>query len=468
MTARIRIAAGGWDELSSHLLREDGKEHVAFLPTVFREVENELELLAGAPILIPDSDLVGGPAKDYLELKLEALLRVVNEAVGKGVGLVEVHNHPGAEAPARFSPADHAGFRRVVPYMLRSLPVGFYGALVLGGPDNVDGVVWSAKEERPIPLETVEAVGRNRVVLRTTSAPPVEGRSVGEDALEHFDRQVRAFGADGQAKLNALRVGIVGVGGLGSIVVEQLIRSGVGSVVLVDPDRVEESNLSRVALTRPEDVGRLKVEVMRERILSLDPGARVQAIPSSVCAEEALRALSKVDVLLGCTDNSSSRFALNEIALRFLRPYLDLGSEIHTADGKLSSCGGRFTFTLPGAGCLLCAMAIDPCDAASEFRPQEAREADIRAGYIQGSEEPAPAVMSLNGVVASLGVFELQAWATGIRQVESQSFFDAASGEVRRVATAANKTCLACAEHLGRGGLEELISRYVAFTVSRP
>ena len=465
MVARIRIVAGGWDEVSSHLLREDGKEHVAFLPAVFREDAGELELLARAPILVPDCDLVGGPAEDYLELKPEALLRIVNEAVGEGVGLVEVHNHPGADAPVRFSLADDAGFRRVVPYMLQSLPSGFYAALVLGGPENVDGVVWSAKTEGSIPIETVELVGRNRVVLRTTSAPPVEGRSVGEGALKHFDRQVRAFGADGQAKLNALRVGIVGVGGIGSIVVEQLIRSGVGYVALVDPDRVEESNLTRVALTRPEDVGRLKVEVMRERILSLNPAARVQAIPSSVSTEEALRALSRVDVMVGCTDNSSSRFALNELALRFLRPYLDLGSEIHTADGKLNSCGGRFTFTFPGEGCLLCAEAIDPCEAASEFRPPEAREADIRAGYIQGSEEPAPAVMSLNGVVASLGVFELQAWATGIRPAESQTVFYAMLGEARRVEFRPNMGCLACAEHLGRGGLEELLSRYAAFTV---
>lgn len=463
MTTRLRVVAEGWADLTAHLFRGDGREHAAFLPTRFVQRGGDVEALALRPILVPDEDLVGGAEEHHLEVSPRALVRVVNDAVRRDLGLIEVHNH-GPEFPAEFSRWDHAGFREVVPYMRSSLPGGVYGALVLGGPENADGLVWHADDARPFPIADIEVLGDKRLLLPTTHTTNSGSRDdhLGDSELELFDRQVRAWGALGQRELGRLRVAIAGLGGLGTIVLEQLAQSGVRNFVLVDFDVVECTNLTRTALFRLPDVGRLKVEAARDRVLDLSPDSNIVAVPESLYSERALEELARADIIVGCTDDSATRFALNELSLRSLRPYLDMGSQIHTLDGVLGDYGGRFTFAMPGAGCLICARAIDPCEASWELRPHAAREADVRAGYIEGAREHAPAVRSLNGSVASLGVFELQAWATGLRRMEPQTLVDGARGQAHRLKFRSKQNCLACAEFLGQGVGEEFFTRYAA------
>lgn len=462
MRTRLRVVAGGWAELSAHLFPGDGREHAAFLPAVFETTRDGVEVFANSPILIPDKDLVGGADAHHLEVSPEALLRVVNIAIGAGVGLIEVHNHS-PDYPAGFSRWDRQGFQSVVPYMCSSLPGRRYGALVLGGEENVDGLLWHDDSETV--LDEVEVLGHVRSVVHTTSARNWRGHqaALSDAQLQHFDRQVRAFGKDGQLALGRLSAGIVGAGGLGSIVIEQLVRSGVRRFVLVDFDRAEDSNLTRVALLFPADVerNRPKVEVMAERIRELAPDAEVLAIADSVYSERSLRALAGTDVLIGCTDDSGTRFALNELSLRLLRPYLDVGSGIHPGtDGSPTIFGGRYTFLVPGTGCLTCAQAIDVLEAAKELRPRACQEAAKRAGYIDGVAERAPSVMSLNGVAASLAVLELQAWATGLRAANSQVVFDGATGEARRLRFRRNPACIECSQFLAAGGLLDSVRRY--------
>ena len=76
-----------------------------------------------------------------------------------------------------------------------------------------------------------------------------------------FDRQVRAFGADGQLKLQRLRVAIVGLGGTGSLIAQQLVHLGVRDFILVDPDVIESTNLNRVANAFQDDIGQPKVKI---------------------------------------------------------------------------------------------------------------------------------------------------------------------------------------------------------------
>lgn len=452
MRTRLRVVAGGWADLSAHLFPGDGREHAAFLPVVFETRPDGVVAVANSPILIPDSDLVGGADEHHLEVGPEVLLRTINHAVRRNVGLIEVHNHS-PEFPAEFSLWDREGFRSVVPYMKTSLPGGCYGALVLGGERNADGVFWLADGEEAV-LHEIEVLGRNRSLVRTTSSGNLGQERSRSDVLD-FDRQIRAFGRDGQRLLSDLRVGVVGAGGLGSIVIEQLVRSGVRRFVIVDFDRAEASNLTRVALLFPEDLGRLKVEVMAERIRELAPDAEVVTVPASLYSESALRALAETDVMIGCTDDSGSRFALNELSLRFLIPYLDVGSGI-----RPSQFGGRYTFLLPGSGCLTCAQAIDVDEATRELRPAVCREAEVRAGYIDGVSERAPAVMSLNGVVASLAVLEVQAWATGMRPAHEQVLFDGRTGEARKLQFRRHAECSECGQFLAAGDLVEMVGRY--------
>lgn len=108
---------------------------------------------------------------------------------------------------------------------------------------------------------------------------------------ETFSREMLLIGAEGLEFLHSCRAAVIGLGGVGSYAAEALARAGLGGLVLVDDDRVEESNLNRQLCALRSTIGRPKVEVMRERILDIDPSIRVEAHIERFCAESAERLL---------------------------------------------------------------------------------------------------------------------------------------------------------------------------------
>ena len=118
-------------------------------------------------------------------------------------------------------------------------------------------------------------------------------------------------GAEGQAKLGRARVLVVGLGGLGCPAALYLGTSGVGRLVLNDFDRVDETNLPRQILFGPDDVGALKVEAAKKRLLALNPQLDVVCITERLDAAALEAAVADVDVVLDGTDNFTTRFAVN-------------------------------------------------------------------------------------------------------------------------------------------------------------
>ncbi|MDK2882966.1 MAG: tRNA threonylcarbamoyladenosine dehydratase [Bacillota bacterium] len=106
---------------------------------------------------------------------------------------------------------------------------------------------------------------------------------------EEFSRTALLIGEAGLKRLAASRVAVFGIGGVGSFAVEALVRAGVGHLVLVDHDRVARSNLNRQLHATQATIGRLKVEVMRERILSINPEAEVETVPLFYDKDSAAR-----------------------------------------------------------------------------------------------------------------------------------------------------------------------------------
>lgn len=104
---------------------------------------------------------------------------------------------------------------------------------------------------------------------------------------QSFERTEMLIGKEGLRKLAAARVAVFGVGGVGGYVAEALARSGVGSFVLIDSDTVSRSNINRQIIATEDTIGRKKVEVMRERILSINPQADVEICPCFYLPEKA-------------------------------------------------------------------------------------------------------------------------------------------------------------------------------------
>jgi hypothetical protein len=171
------------------------------------------------------------------------------------------------------------------------------------------------------------------------------------DAEPEFNKRFRqAFGAYTASLLARLSIAVVGCSGTGSVVVEQLARSGVGRLVLVDPDRVETKNLNRIVNTTVEDAkrSRHKVEVAADAVTRMSLGTIVEAIPHNLMTTKAVRRVAECDILFGCVDGAEGRLLMNKLASFYSIPYIDVEVRLD-ADGKGSQPGLRHG-SLPTAG----------------------------------------------------------------------------------------------------------------------
>lgn len=139
-----------------------------------------------------------------------------------------------------------------------------------------------------------------------------------------YSRQIRLpeLGEQGQQRLIDARVLIIGVGGLGSPAAMYLAAAGVGHLVMSDFDRVEESNLQRQIIHGQADLGNAKASSGKNTLTALNPSVRVDALDYEVDGEELIDQVSRADVVLDCTDNFPSRFALNLAALATGTPWV--------------------------------------------------------------------------------------------------------------------------------------------------
>lgn len=465
-TTTLRITGTLWDQIIHHLLRNDLAEHAAFALASRHRTTTSDDLLIYDVILVDDADLVGGPSPVSLEIRPNTIVDVVNRAVTQDMVLVEFHNHPNHvdDRSCGFSLADEFGFRETVPYMISSLPSGLYGAVVISSSQTATGFVWQQSFDSRRPIAGIEVVQPHGwTMIRSAHAGHIITEDKVHDPLAQFDRQVRAFGREGQNRLAELSVAIVGVGGIGSVVAELLARLGIGRFVLVDPDTVDVTNLNRLFGSTLDDAlnGTTKVDVASREILKANPAAQVETLIGTCYSSHAIDLIASTNLVVGCTDDVASRFAINDVSLSYLLPYLDLATEIDVTDaGELHTAGGRYTFCFPGTGCLLCARTLDPAEAVAEFTPAVVRESQRRAGYIAGVDEPAPSVMPLNASVAALAACEVLAWATSLRPVNQQAIYDMLDASVTKVAFAQNSECDRCSDLLARGDAAGLGERY--------
>jgi adenylyltransferase/sulfurtransferase len=123
-------------------------------------------------------------------------------------------------------------------------------------------------------------------------------------------------GPAGQSRLAQSRVLVVGAGGLGCAVLPSLAGAGVGTLTIVDPDRVDASNLHRQPLYGIADLGRLKVEAAAERLAGYNPDIRLVAVPKRFDASRAAELVAGSDVVVDCTDNFAAKFLVNDAAMK--------------------------------------------------------------------------------------------------------------------------------------------------------
>ncbi|HEX2245582.1 MAG TPA: molybdopterin-synthase adenylyltransferase MoeB [Gammaproteobacteria bacterium] len=140
--------------------------------------------------------------------------------------------------------------------------------------------------------------------------------------LLRYSRQILLpeLDLEGQERLLRARVLLIGLGGLGSAVAMYLAAAGIGQLILVDFDRVDLSNLQRQIIHTSADLGRLKVESAKERLLSLNPECRITTLAERLEEEALVAEVTKADVIVDGSDNFATRFAINAACVKARKP----------------------------------------------------------------------------------------------------------------------------------------------------
>ena len=155
--------------------------------------------------------------------------------------------------------------------------------------------------------------------------------------------------------LSNLHIAVVGCGGTGSAVIEQLVRLGVRHLKLFDPDTLTAGNVTRVYGSFIHDVGAPKVDVNAAHVRRIAPDAEVLTAQAKVTVESTAKLLLDADVVFGCTDDNAGRLVLSRLASYLLTPVIDCGVLLSSGPrGRLLGIDGRVTVLAPGAACLVC------------------------------------------------------------------------------------------------------------------
>jgi len=288
-------------------------------------------------------------------------------------------------------------------------------------PNGAVRARWYGHDMKAQPIELVSVAGHD---LRywwerdATAGPPSRRRPM-------------AFTSEMRQELGRLTAGFIGVSGTGSVSAEQGCRLGFGRAKLIDFDRVELKNLTRIlnSTLRDAHTKRLKVEVFAEAVSTYRGEGVAEAIPLSILTRDAVIAAGQCDVLFCGVDSLEARQIADLIATAFLLPLFDVGVVIPVRNaGGMPAIGdvcGRIDYVQPGRSTLRDRGVYTPESLRAEYLRNTAPDAhreEVQAGYLPGVIDEAPAVITLNMRAASACMNEFIARAYPYRHENNERY----------------------------------------------
>lgn len=417
------IPGGLHARLHAHLFPGDEDEHGAVILAGLAETDRDVRLLARELHLARDGqDYVPGK-RGYRMLRAEFVTELVLRARDDGLIYLAIHNHPGTDRVS-FSNDDLRSHERGYPALLDITRGGPVGALVFA-ESAVAGDIWLSGQRRvTLAGVTVVAGRRQRLVSAPLPRPPRSD--------PRYDRQARLFGDRGQDVLGNTRVAVVGLGGVGSLIVEFLARLGVGHFVVVDPDRAALTNLSRLIGATRHDAGfplgdsaprwlralgrmltRRKVDLARRNIGRANPNATVEALATDFTEPNVTERLKDCDYIFLAADTMRARLLFNALVHQYLIPGTQVGAKIvvDKATGAVRDVYAVVRPVTPESGCLWCNRFINPAKLQEESLSERERHAQA---YVDEPAVVAPSVMALNALASSQAANDFMFYTTGL------------------------------------------------------
>ena len=355
-----------------------------------------------AEVLLPSSGDVAESSTDGLVFSSSflrrALLRVRDRHLA---GFLTVHTHPLADERVAFSLYDDSQDPRLMCNLHELQPTGIFGSVVLGRR-SVAGRIWPVGKDQPVFLGRLMIVGETLEMMSLRGEPLAVATS-----SEVFDRALALTGAGALSRLSEMRIGVVGAGGTGSLVIELLARAGAGEIVVFDFDLAEVSNLNRVLHLREEDVlaARSKADRLHQVITESGLPTRLTVVEGgNITHADVARELTGCDLIIGCVDCDWPRLVMCEVAYQYLIPLIDIGTEIGLSDTQVQSVDTRVSLVGPGRPCLICSGVVSRDRVRLEGYGDIEQDRVLKMGYSADIRLKAPAVMDLNMRAASMAI----------------------------------------------------------------
>lgn len=453
-SVQLRIPLGLGHRLRELVYAHARHEVVAFCLVSHVEINDDTVLLVRHVVPLHDDDYIDD-AKHGAAWRGSSMLAVIEIAMREGLGIVVVHAHD-FDMKAGLSRDDLASAHRLVPMFQARVPGRPHGSVVLGR-GTAAGYVACPNEPATLVDVRVRWLGAAIVDWPTAAGDPMLD-------LEIFDRQALVVGE--QDLVARGRVAVVGLCGGGSHVVQQLAHAGVGTIIGVDHDTCDPTNLHReVGMRRVDGRRQLpKTQLMSRLVRGIDSGATFIGIDARVPAPRAVEALTTADVIVGCIDNLHARADLMDIAWRNCIPYVDVGVNIRSLKGPAHAprvfIGGNVYVFIPGGFCAWC------CGFITDEKLRAERDGRNDPSYFVNKKGEAQ-VVSFNAVVAGQAVSEVLQLLTAYRGASLDPAtlllgsdlqrgalkFDGLRGTLEEWGAARRIDCAFCAAVLAAGGL---------------
>ncbi|MEL7585270.1 MAG: ThiF family adenylyltransferase [Prolixibacteraceae bacterium] len=322
-------------QLFCHLIRDDSQEDLCFATYVPSTGADRSTAILSEVILPEYGDRNIHRNVGFLPQYLEKAFRIAGKRK-EGLAFLHSHHAPGWQD---MSDDDVAAESRISSSVMAATGLPLVG-LTIGNDNAWSGRFWlkNKTEGRKYDrywCETVRVLGKKLTITYNDKAlPPVF------DSVKQL-RTISAWGSKTQEDLSRLKIGIIGLGSVGSIAAEILSRTGISNFILIDFDAVEEKNLDRLTNVFNEDIGRAKVHAVADAIRrsATSPNVNIVTCEYSVCEKKGYEKALNCDILFSCVDRPWPRQVLNFIAYAHLIPVIDGGILVRTNRRNTSIIG---------------------------------------------------------------------------------------------------------------------------------
>lgn len=420
---KLRMAGREFSSLQKHLFPGDNLEAVAFALCGHLETDEE-EIFTVHSLLLYPHDKCTVRAGDRVEWSPAEIVDLFESCRKKGFRLLKIHSHP--QYWPFFSQVDDKS-----DIDLSETFTGWTGrnenicsVVMLPGGGMIGRMI--DHEGNFMPLHSIIVIGENISCFHDLSEGSKKLQSIIEDDVQLRTKQ--AFGEGTTTILKKLKIGVVGCSGTGSIVAELLARLGVGTIVLVDHDKIERKNINRILNSTIEHADKevRKVIMMKEAIERMGTGVTVTAITSGLHSWEAYLAIASCDIVFGGMDTVDGRHLLNRIATYFCSAYFDIGIRLDAnSKGGINEILGRVDYIQPGLSSLLSRgrYTLEQLKEADLARTDpEEHKRQLKEGYIKSANVDSPAVISINMMFSSQAVTELLARLHPFRDRRNENY----------------------------------------------